>query len=59
MTDRQRFVLREMQHFNTLVNGGLRDAARTCRVLVKLGYAEERTPGHFWCTPAGTAALDA
>ena len=58
MTDRQRLVLREVEHYNALFCAGFRDAAQSCRALVRRGWVEEPAPGRFWITLAGAKALN-
>ncbi len=60
LTDYQVLALREMAHQQDhLKIGGLREAPRTCRVLVRHGLSEERTPGVFFITDAGREFLRA
>lgn len=58
MTAYQRTVLREMEHYNVMFEAGFREAARSCRALVRMGLADETAPGRFWITCAGGVRLN-
>jgi len=57
MTDFQRLCLSEMAHRQELLDDGLREQSRSCRILAASGLCRESPQGVFWITESGRAAI--